>query len=1038
MSFIRGMFRTFTFSTFLLLCIILQSCNSTSDEQVLIKEPTVVTGLQELNFSSKINGTSVKKVIIDLDNKKTYGNLSLYANNELLVENLNIPQEGVQQANVLVKFKDLGKIDFRIEVRDCDLVINKLTLIDVEGLAIPNYEDITIKVGMDKVSSLKYGGPTVADIDNDGDYDFIVNNHNQETSKLYWNNGDGTVTRHTQDLARWFMHDLHGTSVGDYDNDGDLDLIVCQGGGNGTNPSKANFYLNDDSNFVRYTGDVGIDRGARGRGARWGDFDLDGDLDLILVNEEGLKKEKPQHFFYENLGDGTFEFKKVPELQDEHQSRALITDVNGDNIDDIVLYGPVSIWIGNGDFTFTNVTAQMLKGIETDVQIMAIADLDIDNDGDLDLYLARGKAFEGGQGESPSIDSDPKNNTMALKSRGYKGVDTFELIGDTVLKMENYYYLSQKTYRGKVYPIFLGKEKTKHLVASGQDFEFIADKAQGWPDDISENGFYIGYVGDNKWKAALVRNGDLFWSYKYTLTGVQEIIPDFIPTNRNEQDVLLQNDNGVFVDVSKDWNIQSSPNSLGVTVGDFNNDSYQDIFVYRWGFIDSRTSDYMLLNTGKGSFETVTMHGANAIGGPGNGDMGQAFDFDLDGSLDILSGSEGGEWYLYNNKSTDKGNYSLVRVGYAPKSNVDAIGAEVIVNTAKNTYKKRVGSAGEVFSQSLLNIVHFGLGGEDHIERVQVRWRNGETVTLLDKSANSIIDTNQLDPIAISFENKENKIRRGGSLELQLVFDPSHSNKKVSWSSSDTSVLQVNKEGMVTAVGEVEQKAMITATSGVNAISVSKELEIEDWYAIPVQSIEISKEGKILYDNSTVQLTALTSPMNADDQEFIWSSSDSSIATVDAKGTVAGHKSGEVVIKVKSKSDASVCGEVKLTVAEYIEPYVKILNKKKYKSLKAGQKVKLEVEYHAGSGNRVIFADEGGVRLWLRHFKNKWIPIKDVVLVDETALGKTSGVSSKTFSLEGYVPSNQLEGEEFYMLRATFTSSDGVMYYDDIYPLNIK
>ncbi|MCI2283919.1 FG-GAP-like repeat-containing protein [Colwellia sp. MSW7] len=107
------------------------------------------------------------------------------------------------------------------------------------------------------------------------------------------------------------MHDLHGTAMGDYDNDGDLDLVLTMGGGNGTNPSKALFYTNKNGKLVLNTGDVNIDKGGRGRGAKWSDMDLDGDLDLMLINEASLKHAKPQHFFYKNLGDGTFEYTSV-------------------------------------------------------------------------------------------------------------------------------------------------------------------------------------------------------------------------------------------------------------------------------------------------------------------------------------------------------------------------------------------------------------------------------------------------------------------------------------------------------------------------------------------------------------------------------------------------------------------------------------------------------------------------------------------------------------------------------------------------------
>ncbi|MEI8641209.1 hypothetical protein P4S68_09350 [Pseudoalteromonas sp. Hal099] len=54
------------------------------------------------------------------------------------------------------------------------------------------------------------------------------------------------------------------------------------------------------------TGDVNIDKGGRGRGAKWSDMDLDGDLDLILINEASLAGTKPQHYFYENTGKNGF------------------------------------------------------------------------------------------------------------------------------------------------------------------------------------------------------------------------------------------------------------------------------------------------------------------------------------------------------------------------------------------------------------------------------------------------------------------------------------------------------------------------------------------------------------------------------------------------------------------------------------------------------------------------------------------------------------------------------------------------------------
>ena len=993
-----------------------------------------LTPSSPVEFDYEITGSKTKKLIFEIDNPGQSANLSLLDNDQVLVDNLNISQTGSQTISVLVRFNALGNRRLQLKTINSPLTIKTFTVEDIEHLPIPQFKDISVQAGLDKVNSIKYGGPSVADIDQDGDYDFIVNNHNAESSKIYWNNGDGTITKYKDDLSRWFMQDLHGTALGDYDNDGDLDMVLTRGGGNGTNPSVSYFYQNDNSNFVRYTGDVGIDRGARGRGARYSDMDLDGDLDLMLVNETGLANQKPQHFFYENNGQGGFTFKSVPGIQDVRSSRALVSDLNGDNIDDIVMYGPVSVWQGNGDFTYTDISDSIPSNIRALNSVMAVTDIDIDNDGDLDMYLARGKEFEHGKGETPSVDFDPIARNFSLKTRGYKGVDEFSFKASGALKLHNYHFLGQNGFRGKAYPIYLGKDKISTDVPSGGTLEFDKTNAQGWPDDISADGVYFGHVGNDHWRAALVRNGDIFWSYFFTLSGVEEATPNFIPENRNIQDVLLENRDGKFVDVTQQWNIPAGGNALGVTTGDFNNDGHQDLFVYRWGLVEKRISDLMLLNTGRGSFETVTMHGASDLGGPGFGDMGQAFDFDLDGNLDILSGSEYGQWYLYSNQPVIGNNYALVRVGYSPKNHVDALGAQITLQTASHTYQKRIGSAGEVFSQSLLNIAHFGLGKEDKISHIQVRWRNGETVSFSNKQANKIFDTNALDPATLAINTQDLAPRSGDTLQLKVTATPENASQDVHWHSNDPTVAQISPSGLLKMVGKVGESTMIMATSTKNALSAKAKITVHQWYAKPITSVTLSTSKTKLIVGEVQRINANIAPEGPDNAQLSWTSSAPEIASVDADGTLHALTQGQVKISAQAEENADFHDELQFTVEADVKPYIKIENLPELNKtpIHAGQTFEVHVNYHAGTGNKVIAADEGGLRVWFRHFKTQRIPIEDRIQTDTNVLYTMTGSSTATVSTKGLMPTDALPKGQFYSLNVSFTASNGKTYNDSI------
>ena len=140
-------------------------------------------------------------------------------------------------------------------------------------------------------------GATWADYDNDGDMDVFVPATNGESNSLYRNDGADVFTKMDNVGISADNANSVGCSWGDYDNDSDLDLFV-------TNTSGQNnfFYQNNgDGTFTAITSGLLVSDGGLSSSSNWIDFDNDGDLDLYVCNDQS-----DQNTMYINNGDGTF------------------------------------------------------------------------------------------------------------------------------------------------------------------------------------------------------------------------------------------------------------------------------------------------------------------------------------------------------------------------------------------------------------------------------------------------------------------------------------------------------------------------------------------------------------------------------------------------------------------------------------------------------------------------------------------------------------------------------------------------------------
>ena len=542
-----------------------------------------------------------------------------------------------------------------------------------------------------------YGGAGVGigDINNDGLADLFFAG-NLEADKLYLNKGemvfeDITTAAGILDDGGWSS----GVIMADVNQDGFIDIYVTRELYDDNEAIRKNkLYINNrDNTFSSKEDEYGVGSTERTRHASFLDYDNDGDLDLFLLNQPPNPGDYSKYYGTELL---------LPAYQPK-----LLKNEYGKFVD-------VSLDAGFDKTGFPN----------------SLTASDLNGDGWVDLYIANDfwvpdwYYVNNGDGTfTDKILEDTKHISYFSM-----GVDAADINNDGKLDVSVVDMVAEDNYRQKANMSGMNPEAFWKVVDDGGHHQYMfntlhMNQGDGKFSDIAQLANLANT--DWSWSVLMVDLDNDGWKDIHITNGLMRDIRNKDATKK----IAKKIESAAYE------HLQKNPTSEIKSIWDI-----IDIEETLQLVPSEKLKNYVFKNNGDLSFsrkrEEWGMDQSTFSNGAAYGDL------DNDGDLDLVVNNINDLAFLYENKSDEKSNSNFLRIKPMAKQEGGHIfGCKIWAKTKSGTQFSEITGVRGMYSTSE-SIAHFGLGEDEVVSELTIRWPDGVEEVIKDVKANQVLKVN--------------------------------------------------------------------------------------------------------------------------------------------------------------------------------------------------------------------------------------------------------------------------------------------------------